>query len=227
MRYFLLIFCLTCFAVVAVCGLRGSHSRRPPIEVFPDMVRQNKVRPQTASEFFADEFSSRIFPVGTVPRSAPYLLNGEILKVDGKPVYPYEDSPVNTGRIPGTTNWAPVNPLPITRQLLERGQQRFQINCLPCHGPDGDGKGITSKYGMVGTANFHDKRLIDMCDGQIFDTITHGTTNANPSARMGAYGANVTVEDRWAIIAYVRALQRSQLATPEDVPEPERAAFKK
>jgi mono/diheme cytochrome c family protein len=76
------------------------------------------------------------------------------LLIDGKPVYPYEDSPVNTGRIVGTTNWVPVNPLPITRQLLERGQQRYQINCMPCHGPDGDGKGITSKYGMIGHGQF-------------------------------------------------------------------------
>jgi mono/diheme cytochrome c family protein len=141
--------------------------------------------------------------------------------VDGKPVYAYEDSPVNTGRIPGTTNFVPVNPMPITRQLMERGQQRFQINCSPCHGPDGDGKGITSKYGMIGMANFHDKRLIDMADGEIFNTITHGKN------LMGAYGANVEVEDRWAIIAYVRALQRSQLATADDVPEPNRWPFKK
>jgi mono/diheme cytochrome c family protein len=221
MRYFLSIFFLTCFAVVAICGFRGSHSRRAPIELFNDMVRQNKVRPQTPSEFFPDEFSSRVFPVGTVARTGPYIINGQALQVDGKPVYPYEDSLVNTGRIPGTTNWTPINPVPITRQLLDRGQQRYQINCMPCHGPDGDGKGITSKYGMVAVGNYHDKRLIDMCDGQIFNTITYGTN------LMGAYGANVTVEDRWAIIAYVRALQRSQLATAEDVPESDRAPFKK
>lgn len=221
MRYFLFIFFLTCFAVVAVCGFRGSHSRRPPIELFADMVRQNKVRPQSPGEFFPDQFSSRPYPAGTVPRTGPYIINGQVLKIDGQPVFPYEDSPVNTGRIRGTTNWVPVNPLPITRELLERGQQRYQINCLPCHGPDGDGKGITGKYGMISQANFHDQRLIDMCDGQIFNTITYGTN------LMGAYGPNVTVEDRWAVIAYVRALQLSQLATPEEVPEPERAPFKK
>jgi mono/diheme cytochrome c family protein len=221
MRYFLLLFVLSIVGVVSVCGLRGSRSRRPQIELFPDMVRQNKVRPQTPSDFFPDEHSSRLVPAGTVPRGGPYVINGAELMVDGKPVYPYEDSPVNTGMITGTTNWLPVNPLPVTRQLLERGQQRYQINCLPCHGPVGDGKGITSKYGMVGMANFHDKRLIDMCDGEIFNTITHGKN------LMGAYGANVTVEDRWAIITYVRALQLSQLATAEDVPENYRSTFKK
>ncbi len=226
MRYFLLLFFLTCFGVVAICGFRGSHSHLPPIELFADMVRQNKVRPQTPSDFFADQHASRLIPVGTVPRGGPYVINGEELKIDGKPVFPYEDSPVNTGRLPGTpapgtTNWVPVNPLPITRQLLDRGQQRFQINCMPCHGPDGDGKGITSKYGMVGMANLHDQKFVNMTDGEIFNTITYGKT------LMGAYGANVAVQDRWAIIAYVRALQRSQLATVEDVPEPDRAPFKK
>src|SRR5208282_2166289 len=106
-------------------------------------------------------------------------------------------------------------------QLLDRGEQRYQINCLPCHGPAGDGKGIISKYGLVAMANFHDKRLVDMPDGEIFNTITYGKN------LMGAYGPNVALEDRWAIIAYVRALQRSQLATADDVPDPYRSPFKK
>jgi hypothetical protein len=224
MRYFLLLFVLSILGVVSVAGLRGSHSRRPPIELFPDMVRQNKVRPQTPSEFFPDERASRLIPAGTVPRGGPYVINGEVLMIDGKPVYPYEDSPVNTGRIVGTTNWAPVNPLPITRQLIERGQQRYEINCLPCHGPVGDGKGIVSKYAQTPPADFHQHQFIDMCDGEIFNTITYGKP---PALLMRSYAANVTVEDRWAIIAYIRVLQRSQLATSEDVPEPERAQFKK
>jgi mono/diheme cytochrome c family protein len=221
MRYVLLLFVISGIALVGICGFRGSRSRRPQIELFADMVRQNKVRPQTPSGFFPDQWSSRLIPVGTVPHSGPYQLNGQVLTVDGKPAYAYEDAPINTGKIIGTTNWVAVNPLPITRQLLDRGQQRYQINCLPCHGPAGDGKGIVSKYGLVAMANFHDKRLIDMTDGEIFNTITYGKN------LMGAYGANVQVEDRWAIIAYVRALERSQLATAEDVPAPDRSPFKK
>lgn len=221
MRYFLLLFFLTCAAVACICGFRGSQTRRPPIEVFPDMVRQNKVRPQTPSDFFADQFSSRPIPAGTVAHTAPYVINGQPLLIDGKPVYAYEDSPVNTGRIPGATNFIPNNPLPLTRQLLDRGEQRYQINCMPCHGPVGDGKGITSKYNMFSMANFHDQRLVNMPDGEIFNTITYGKN------LMGAYGPNVTVEDRWAIIYYVRTLQRSQLASAADVPEPDRAQFNK
>jgi mono/diheme cytochrome c family protein len=221
MRYFLLLFVLTCVAVVGVAGFRGSHSRRTAIEWFPDMVRQNKVRPQTPSDFFPDQESSRFVPAGTIAHTAPYVINGEPLVIDGKPVYRYEDAPVNTGRIPGTTNFIALNPLPLTRQLLERGEQRFKINCMPCHGPAGDGKGITSKYNMFSMANFHDQRLVNMPDGEIFNTITYGKN------LMGSYGDNVPVEDRWAIIYYVRTLERSQLASVEDVPDPERAQFKK
>ena len=221
MRYFLLLFILTAVAVVGVCGFRGSHSRRTTIEIFPDMVRQNKVRPQTPSDFFADQHSSRLFPAGTVAHNAAYVVNGQPLLIDGKPVYSYEDSPVNSGRVPGTTNFVMDNPLPLTRQLLDRGEQRYHINCMPCHGPAGDGKGITSKYNMYSMANFHDQRLVNMPDGEIFNTITYGKN------LMGSYAANVTVEDRWAIIYYVRTLERSQLASVEDVPEPDRAQFKK
>ena len=221
MRYFLLLFVVSCVAVLGICGFQGSHTRRTQIELFPDMVRQNKVRPQTRSEFFANEEASRLVPENTIPHSAPYVVNGEKLMVDGKPVYPYDDSPVNTGRIPGTTNFVMNNPIPLTRQLLDRGEQRFQINCMPCHGPAGDGKGITSKYNMFSMANFHDQRLVNMPDGEIFNTITYGKN------LMGSYGANVTVEDRWAIIYYVRTLERSQLASVEDVPDAERDQFKK
>jgi mono/diheme cytochrome c family protein len=221
MRYFLLIFLLTCLAVVSICGFQGSHTRRPSIELFPDMVRQNKVRPQTPGDFFADQLSSRPIPAGTVAHTPPYVINGRLLLMEGKPVYPYEDSPVNTGRIPGATNFIPNNPLPLTRQLLDRGEQRYQINCMPCHGPVGDGRGITSKYNMFSMANFHDQRLVNMADGEIFNTITYGKN------LMGAYGPNVPVLDRWAIIYYVRTLQRSQLASVGDVPEPDRAPFKK
>jgi mono/diheme cytochrome c family protein len=221
MRYFYLIFLLMIVTVVGLAGFRGSRSRQPPIELFPDMVRQNKVRPQTPSEFFGDERSSRARPEGTVDRSKPYEIGGQVVTVNGKPVYPYEDSPMNTGRMTGTTNWIDANPVAMTRQLLDRGEERYQIYCLPCHGPAGDGKGITGKYGMVSMANFHDERLVKMADGEIFNTMSGGKN------LMPAYGAIIPVEDRWAILAYVRALQRSQLATVEDVPEEKRGDFKK
>jgi len=152
---------------------------------------------------------------GTIPRSvALRTLSGD--------VYPFEDAPVNTGFVTGTTNFVPTNPLQITAELLKRGQQRFTINCSPCHGQLGDGNGITKKLGVMAiVGNLHDKRIVEMTDGELFYVITHGRSN------MGAYGANVTISDRWATVAYLRALQLSQLGTMDDLPQELRASLKK
>ena len=214
MRYFLL-GCLLCgLVVVSIAGFRGGKTRRPPIELFPDMDRQPKLRPQAHNNFFTDQLSSRLPVEGTVPRSKPVV-------VEVREVYPFEDTPLNTGRVPGTTNFVETLPLPMSEQLLARGQQRYTINCSPCHGAAGDGKGVTAKYNMLAMANFHDARLVKMPDGEIFNTISYGKN------LMGAYGANVTITDRWAIIAYIRALERSRLASLDDVPEALRSTLRK
>src|SRR5690242_16323287 len=114
MRTFYTVLFLICVTVVSIAGLRGGFSRRPPIELFADMTRQPKVRPQTPSDFFKDHLSSRTNIAGTISRTA---LNNPAIE---------------TGRIAGTTNWVPTNPLPITRPFLDRGQERFQMFCSPC-----------------------------------------------------------------------------------------------
>jgi mono/diheme cytochrome c family protein len=215
MRYFLAIFALCVLAVVGILGFQGTHFRKPPLYIFPDMEWQLKLRPQTPNAFFANGMSSQMHPAGTVARSTP-------LQTASGPVYPYEDAPVNTGRMSGTTNFVESNPLLITAELLQRGRQRFTINCSPCHGALADGNGITKKVGaMAVVANLHDKRIVEMADGEIFSVISNGRN------LMGSYGANVTVPDRWAIIAYLRALQLSQLGTVEDLPQELRANLKK
>ncbi|MDB6023383.1 MAG: cytochrome [Pedosphaera sp.] len=207
MRYLLLFFALCTVLVMLIAGKRGSISRRPPIELFPDMNRQPKLRPQTPDAFFADGKSSRLPVAGTIAREDIH----------------YADLPVNTGHIPGTTNFVENIPVEVNAKLLARGQQRFNINCSPCHGAQGDGKGITVRIGAMPptVADLHQKRIVEMADGEIFNTITAG------KGLMGPYGANVPVEDRWAIIAYLRALQLSQLGTIDDVPEQMRSTFKK
>lgn len=215
MRYFLVILMVAIAAVVGVLGFQGSHFRKPPLYIFPDMEWQLKLRPQKPSGFFANGRTSQLPVAGTIPRSAP-------IQTTAGSSYPYEDAPVNTGRIAGTTNFVESNPLPITAALLKRGQQRFTINCSPCHGQLADGNGITKKIGaMAVVANLHDKRMVEMTDGELFYVITNGRN------LMGAYGANVTVEDRWAVVAYLRALQLSQLGSIDDVPEALRASLKK
>jgi mono/diheme cytochrome c family protein len=203
MRYLLLVFGVTVIAVMVVAGKRGDMTRRPPIELFPDMDRQPKLRPQEANSFFKDGLSSQQPLAGTVARGSPW-----------------QDSPENTGRIPGTTNFVATIPVAVTQQLLARGQQRFNINCSPCHGTQGDGKGITTKFGMVVIADLHDgqtRKVPQQPDGELFNTISNG------KGLMQGYAANVTISDRWAIIAYVRALQRSHLGLMDDVPAAERA----
>ena len=215
MRYFLIIFGVCILAVMGILGRRGDHFRKPPLYIFPDMELQLKLRPQKPNSFFTNGFSSQLPLAGTVARSTP-------IKTAAGSVYPFEDAPVNTGRVTGTTNFVENNPLPVTAQFLARGQQRFQINCSPCHGAIGDGNGITKKLGAMATvANLHDKRIVELADGELFFVITNGRN------LMGAYGPNVTVEDRWAIIAYLRALQIARLGTVDDVPQDLRATLKK
>jgi hypothetical protein len=201
-------------AIVGIAGFRGGLSRQPPIEVFPDMNRQLKLRPQKPDDFFPDGVSSQLPPPGTVARSQP------IQTVDGA-VYSFENSPVNTGKISGTTNFVETNPLVVNAQLLERGRERFNIYCAPCHSQLGDGNGITKKIGdMPAVADLHDERIVKMPDGEIFNTITHGKNT------MGAYGPIVPVPDRWAIVAYVRALQLSWLGTTNDLTSAQSSALK-
>ncbi len=214
MRYFLLALMLATVAAVGVAGFRGTLSRKPPIEVFPDMDRQAKLRPQVPNAFFPDGRSSQLPPSGTVARSRKMVAGNES-------VYPFEEGPLTTGRITGTTNFIELNPFPVNVSFIARGQDRYQITCSPCHGAQGDGKGSISKYGFATIANLHDKRISTQPDGELFNTVGHGKNT------MSGYASNVSIDDRWAIVAYLRALQLSRLAVIEDVPADKRALLKK
>ena len=206
-------------ATVGILGLPGRVSHKPPVEIYsdvymPGMDHQPKLRPQSPNSFFANGVSSQLPPSGTVARSQP------IETVNGK-VYAFEDSPVNTGCETGTTNFVETNPLAVNEALLQRGHDRFDIYCAPCHGRLADGNGITKKVGgMLAVANLHDKRIVEMTDGEIFNTITHGKNT------MGAVGPLVPTQDRWAIIAYLRSLQLSWLGTKDDLAPAQQAALK-
>jgi hypothetical protein len=215
MRYFLLFFVVCVAAVIGIAGKRGTLSRKTPLYIFPDMKRQLKLRPQQPNDFFENGVSSQLPPVGTVAHGKPTM-------VAGQSVFPYEDSPVFTGKVAGTTNFVETNPFPMTDVLLKRGQERFNIYCSPCHGRGADGNGITKKLGLMTTvANLHDPRIVKFTDGEIFYVITNGRNT------MGAYGPNVPAEDRWAIVAYLRALQFSHLGSVDDLPQEERGNLKK
>ncbi|MGC4073199.1 MAG: cytochrome c [Nibricoccus sp.] len=196
MRYAYLVLALAVVGTVSIFGFRGSISTKPPLEVFPDMDRQAKYKAQAASPFFADGRADRPLPAGVVSRgdlrADDHLHLGK--KADG--------------------SWASGFPasISIDAKLLERGQDRFAIYCQPCHGAIGDGNGITKSYGMGATPSYHDDRLRKMSEGEIYNTIIHGKGN------MLSYADKLSPEDRWAVIAYVRALQRAQTGSIKDVP---------
>ena len=215
MRYFLAIFALCVLATVAVLGFRGTHFRKPPLYIFPDMERQLKLRPQTANAFFDNGMSSRLPVAGTVARSQP-------IHVGEKLIYPWQDAPLTTGLVTGTTNFVELNPLPVTDELLQRGQQVFNINCAACHSKVGDGNGTPKRIGaMAVVGNLHDKRIVELTDGELFNTISYGKN------LMLGYAATLPIQDRWAAVAYLRALQLSRLGTLDEVPEAARGALKK
>ena len=203
MRYFLLIFALAVVTVMGVFGKRGHHFKQPPLEIFTDMDRQAKLRPQQPSLTFANGRSSQ----EPVPNA---IARGDH----------YENNPVNTARDTGTTNFVAVIPVPVTEQLMSRGKQRYDIYCLPCHGPQGDGNGIVKKYGYASVRSLHEKIIVVQPDGEIFNTITHGKNTMYP------YGSQISIEDRWAIVAYVRALHRSRLGVLDEVPAQLKAGLK-
>ncbi len=196
MRYVYYVFLFVCVLTVSIFGLRGSLSNKPPLEVFPDMDRQPKYKAQGASAFFADGRSDRPLPAGVVARGQ--------LRADAELYAGRAANGEWTNRFPET--------LTIDARLLERGRHNYTIYCAPCHGAIGDGNGITKQYGMGATPTYHNDRLRQMSHGELYNVITNGRNTMLP------YADKIAPEDRWAVVAYLRALQRAQMGTVNDVP---------
>ena len=165
-----------------------------------DMHLQPKYTPLRASTFFPDGRSERPVVPGTVP-------HGELRT----------DELRYTGRINGVV--ADVFPFPITRQDLERGRQRYNIYCSPCHDYTGSGRGMIVRRGFQPPPSYHIDRLRQAPVGHFFDVITNGFGN------MYSYASRVPPDDRWRIAAYIRVLQLSEHATLNDVPAAERPSL--
>ena len=157
-----------------------------------------RYRPLRASEFFTDGSSARMPVANTVSRN-PLTDTDELLY---------------TGKINGTL--ANVFPMPVTAALLARGQERYNIFCAPCHGRTGQGEGMIVQRGMRQPPSFMEDRLRNAAAGYFFDVMTHGF------GAMQDYAAQIPVQDRWAIVAYEKALQFSQHAALGDVPDDRR-----
>jgi mono/diheme cytochrome c family protein len=158
-----------------------------------DMQDQPRYKPLAASSFFQDGRSARPAVAGTVARGQ---LDDEALAGDP-----------NSDRLP----------MPVTAALLDRGEQRYDIYCSPCHDRVGNGQGMVVRRGFQMPPSLHIDRLRQAPAGHVFDVVTNGL------GAMPSYASQIPARDRWAIVAYVRALQRSQHASVTDVPQEERS----
>jgi cytochrome c553 len=162
------------------------------------MANQPKYDPLEPSDFFADGMSARPRIPGTVARGEldvdSFLVTGKINNADGDGF-----------------------PFPITMAVMNRGQERFNIYCSPCHGREGDGNGMIPSRGLRRPPSYHTEALRNAKTGHFFDVMTNGF------GAMPTYAPQIPVNDRWAIIAYIRALQLSQNGTINDLPPAQRA----
>ena len=172
-----------------------------------DMYNQPRYDPLEPSDFFADGTSARPLVPGTVPQ-----LDRRDLPQAGEP------SVFLTGMEGGRE--AAKAPFPIDRGVLERGQQRYRIFCTPCHGELGDGQGMIVKRGFTPPPSFTSDRLLNEPLGHFFEVITHG------HGVMYSYASRVPPRDRWAIAAYIRALQLGQHAMAADLPAEDQGRLK-
>ncbi len=187
---------------VSLAGCRGQKSEEPPVHPIRNMVNQPRYGPQQRSEFFRDHRTMRPLVPGTIARE---------MEID------LEQS---TGWDEVQETWVLEVPRAVVRDhgglatLAVRGQDRYDIYCAPCHGITGSGDGMVAQrsvalgYSAFQPPSLHDPRVLHMPDGQIFATVSNGVRN------MPAYGHAVPVNDRWAIVTYLRALQISQAAEP-------------
>jgi mono/diheme cytochrome c family protein len=187
---------------------RVTTSPLPRIHIVPDMDNQPKYKAQSRNPMFADRRAMRPPVTGAVARGATL---GDPALTRGK----------------AGEDWVEIIPVEVDRGFLQHGRERYDVYCSPCHGLAGFGDGMVAKRAdelLEGTwtppTSFHTELLRERPVGHLFNTISNGIRN------MPAYGPQIPVEDRWAIVAYVRALQRSQNATVDDVPPDIRAQLR-
>lgn len=210
-----------CFAAVALAlGLCGCE------KAMQDMYDQPKYKPLGPSTLWPDGRASRPDVAGTIAFSGGAIAgtsSGTLgtlpLPASDAPTFPVDDQGrVKTNLTPNAPQPRPTaNPLPIDRRTLERGRERFDIYCSPCHGIVGDGDGMIVRRGFPQPPSYHTDRLRNAPDAHFYGVITSGY------GMMYSYADRVAPRDRWAIVAYIRALQLSQDARLVDVPPEHRA----
>lgn len=202
--------CVALIPPMFILRARVSTTPTPRVHLVPDMDNQAKFKAQSRNDLFADHRAMRQPVAGTVARGELYL-----------------DTHMHQGLVDG--KWADTFPIAVDDALLARGRERYGIYCAVCHGASGYGDGVVAKRAeqlqlqgkatWVAPSSYHEGDPLTRAPGHIFNSITNGIRT------MPAYGDQISAADRWAIVAYVKALQRSQAATLDDVPAADRAAL--
>ena len=200
--------CLAAIPFALIAKARTTHSPVPRVELIQNMDSQPKYKAQAGNAIFRDGRAMRRQPAGTVAR-------GEL----------NENDHLHRGVV--GDGWATGLPMPLDATLLDRGKERYDIFCSPCHGLTGNGDGIVAQRAdalQQGTwtppSSLHTDLVRGRADGYLFNVITNGVRN------MPAYGSQMKPADRWAIVGYTRVLQRSQNASLDDVPASERGRLR-
>ena len=181
-----------------------------------DMQDQPRMKPYKKSEFYPDGKAMRDAPEGTVARGDlqedKEFFTGK--KADADPNVAVETTTDAMGNtiVSSFPNAVEELPVPLTKELLDNGEKQYKIFCMVCHGPVGKGDGMVVRRGYPQPTTYHDDRLRNAPVGHFFDVITNGW------GKMNGYSSQIPVADRWAIVAYIRALQLSQNPNPESGP---------
>ncbi len=224
MKYFFLAYAIIAALFIGLMPIRGAKTPDTPLRLFPDMDDQDKLKAQKPDAFFADGVGSRAPVKGTYP--VGFQADGKT-ELGGIPEYEFGGGTdyYHTGGIDGYYSNGMPEELGLTAEnvkaFLRRGQEVFNINCMPCHGKAGDGQGIATRFGVPGVANLTLENFGSAAyrDGRLFDVISNGKGN------MGPYKHNISIRDRWAVVGYVRAIQASRKAPLSD--ETVKAAFER
>jgi mono/diheme cytochrome c family protein len=215
MKYFFIAYAILAALFIGLMPTRGAKSPDAPFRLLPDMDEQDKLKPQKPDDFFADGQGSRLPVHGT--HALGFNPEGAS-EIGGIPEHEFGGGTgyYATGGIDGYYANGMPEELKLTGEnvgaFLKRGEESYNVNCAICHGKSGDGQGITGQFGVPGIANLTMDTYGQATypDGRLFEVITNGKGN------MGSYKHNVPLRDRWAIIAYVRAMQFARKA-PFDV----------
>lgn len=207
MRIFIITFVFVIIAVLSLAGFRGSKTEKTPLYIFPDMDRQQKFHPQGENNFFPNGMDDRLPVSGTVMRGTE-LQSREVFSPEYENLYIQNPEWVTGKDEQG--NEIETIPFEVTSEFMALGKQKYDIYCAVCHGATGQGNGVTLNYGIA-ASNLHTGIYLERPDGNIYDTITNGYNT------MMGYGDKLTVRERWAVVAYVRALQKAYNASEADL----------